>query len=37
MNDFGECERFSSWIAKNNYIDKKFREREAGVGEGMHG
>jgi hypothetical protein len=37
MNDFGECERFSSWIAKNNYIYKKIREREVGVGEGMHG
>jgi hypothetical protein len=31
------CERFSSYIAKNNYMDKELGKKEAWVREGMHG
>jgi len=34
--EFGNCERYSSWFAKNNYMDKKIKQRELGVGKGMH-
>jgi hypothetical protein len=35
--DFCECERFSSCITKNNYMDKELSKKEVRVGEGMHG
>jgi len=30
--EFGKCERCSSWFAKDNYMDKKSKQREVGVG-----
>jgi hypothetical protein len=28
-SNFGECERCSNWVAKNNNSDKKLKERGA--------
>jgi hypothetical protein len=33
---FGECQRCSNKFIEKSYLDKKIKEREIGVGKGVH-